>query len=127
VTGFATPGGLKALADPIKARPGSVTAIVIGAATYPGFQALDELASAGVPLNRLHVHLGRIQAIWLQYDHLLPHARGGSSDLSNIVVTCAPCNNGRCNLTIEEVGLSDPRLREPIRSTWDGLERVRCQ
>jgi hypothetical protein len=26
--------------------------------------------------------------------------------------------------TLEEVGLADPRLREPIRSTWDGLERL---
>jgi hypothetical protein len=69
-------------------------------------------------------HAG-FQALWLQYDHLLPHARGGSNELNNMVVTCAPCNNGRSNLTLEEVGLSDPRLREPIRSGWDGLERFR--
>jgi hypothetical protein len=67
-------------------------------------------------------HAG-LQAMWLQYDHLLPHARGGSSELSNMVVTCAPCNNGRSNLTLEEVGIEDPRLREPVRSMWDGLER----
>jgi hypothetical protein len=67
-------------------------------------------------------HAG-FQAMWLQYDHILPHARGGSHDLGNIVVTCAPCNNGRSNLSLEEVGLSDPRLRDPFRSTWDGLER----
>ena len=67
-------------------------------------------------------HAG-FQALWLQYDHLLPHARGGTNELSNMIVTCAPCNNGRSNLTLEEVGLSDPRLRAPIRSTWDGLER----
>lgn len=58
VTGFATPGGLEAIAAPIKARPGSVSAIILGAATYPGFEALDELAAAGVPSSRLHVHLG---------------------------------------------------------------------
>jgi hypothetical protein len=64
------------------------------------------------------------QAMWAQYDHILPHARGGNNDLQNIVVTCAPCNYGRMNYTLEEVGLADPRSREPVRSAWDGLERL---
>ncbi len=63
------------------------------------------------------------QAMWLQYDHLLPHARGGNNDLDNVVITCAPCNFGRMNYTLEEVGLMDPRKREPVHSSWDGLER----
>ena len=63
------------------------------------------------------------QAMWLQYDHLLPHSRGGSNDVKNTVVTCAPCNFGRMEHSLEEVGLIDPRTREPVRSTWDGLER----
>jgi hypothetical protein len=67
-------------------------------------------------------HAG-FQAMWLQFDHLLPHARGGTSDLDNMVVTCAPCNNGRSNLTLEEAGLTDPRSRPVQRTTWDGLER----
>lgn len=66
------------------------------------------------------------QGMWLQYDHLLPHARGGTNELTNLVVSCAPCNNGRANLTLEEVGVSDPRLREPVHSTWDGLQRFRA-
>jgi 5-methylcytosine-specific restriction endonuclease McrA len=65
------------------------------------------------------------QAMWLQYDHLLPHARGGGNDLNNIVITCAPCNFARMNSTLEEVGLLDPRTRDPVRSSWDGLERFR--
>ncbi len=71
-------------------------------------------------------HAG-LQAMWLQYDHLVPHARGGDNDLANIVITCAPCNYGRMNYLIEEVGLVDPRNREPIKSTWDGLERLLAQ
>jgi 5-methylcytosine-specific restriction endonuclease McrA len=63
------------------------------------------------------------QAMWVQYDHIVPFKRGGSSDLSNLVVTCAPCNFGRMHHTIDEVGLLDPRERQPVRSTWDGLER----
>jgi len=64
------------------------------------------------------------QAMWAQYDHILPHAKGGNNDLDNVVITCAPCNFGRMDFTLDEVGLSDPRTREPIHSNWDGLERL---
>lgn len=67
-------------------------------------------------------HAG-FQALWAQYDHILPHARGGNNDLDNIILTCSACNFGRMSYTLEEVGLSDPRLSEPYRSSWDGLER----
>jgi len=63
------------------------------------------------------------QAMWLQYDHLLPHARGGNNDLENVLITCAPCNYGRWHHTTEEVGLLEPWTQEPVRSSWDGLER----
>jgi hypothetical protein len=63
------------------------------------------------------------QAMWVQYDHLTPHARGGGNDPENMVITCAPCNFGRMNYTLEEVGLIDPRTRNPICTSWDGLER----
>ena len=65
------------------------------------------------------------QAMWLQYDHLVPHARGGGNGLGNLVVTCAPCNYGRMNFTLAEVGLADPFAFAPINSWWDGLERLR--
>lgn len=58
VTGFATPGGLAALSGPIKAQPAKLAVLVLGAATYPGFEALDDLLLAGVPPDRLYVHFG---------------------------------------------------------------------
>jgi hypothetical protein len=61
------------------------------------------------------------QAFWLQYDHIVPHSRGGSNDIENIVVACAPCNYGRGNFLLSEVGVSDPFLRPPHRSKWNGL------
>ena len=67
-------------------------------------------------------HAG-FQAMWATYDHVLPHARGGNNDAENIVVTCQPCNCARWHYTLEEVGLRDPRTREKVHSTWDGLER----
>lgn len=100
--------------------------------------------SCGVPLIRIEVRerlhalypkalaWGRknteqhaaFQAMWLQYDHVLPHARGGTNEPSNLVITCAPCNYGRMNYTLAEVGLSDPRESPRVQSDWDGLERV---
>ncbi|WP_421839919.1 HNH endonuclease [Novosphingobium sp.] len=55
----------------------------------------------------------------MQFDHVLPNSRGGSSDLDNMAITCAPCNFGRMEYTLEEARLSDPRL-EFRRDTWDG-------
>lgn len=61
------------------------------------------------------------QAMWLQFDHLVPHSRGGSNELDNLLITCAPCNYGRFHYTIEELDLMNPFNREPIKSSWDGL------
>jgi HNH endonuclease len=61
------------------------------------------------------------QAANLQYDHILPHARGGGSTLENMVVTCAVCNYGRMSFTLRESQLLDPRDYAPYRFEWDGL------
>lgn len=58
VTGFMTPSGVGTLAAPIQARPNILKHMVVGAATYPGFEALDQLVAWGVPIDRLRVHLG---------------------------------------------------------------------
>lgn len=63
------------------------------------------------------------QAMWAQYDHIVPHAHGGTNDLQNLVLTCAPCNFGRAGYTLQEVAVTDPRTRLPVQSQWDGLER----
>jgi 5-methylcytosine-specific restriction endonuclease McrA len=67
------------------------------------------------------------QCMWLQYDHILPNCRGGESSVDNVVVTCAPCNNGHGNWTLEEVGLIDPRTAFVVPTwrlaeSWCGLE-----
>ena len=65
-------------------------------------------------------------AMWLQFDHVVPHSRGGGNSPSNIVVTCSGCNYGRMSYTLEEIGVTDPRLREVRKTEWDGLERFRA-
>jgi hypothetical protein len=68
-------------------------------------------------------HAG-FQALWAQYDHVLPHSCGGTNELKNLVVSCAACNYGKMSYRLEELGLSDPRDRPPVASNWDGLERL---
>ena len=68
-----------------------------------------------------------LQVLWLQYDHVVVHSRGGETSLDNIVVTCAACNYGRDRFMMAEVCLRDPRLhpRAPYWNgwrEWDGLE-----
>ena len=58
VTGFASPGGLAAISGAIKTQPQKLRTLVVGAATYNGFAALDALLADGVPPDRLYVHLG---------------------------------------------------------------------
>jgi 5-methylcytosine-specific restriction endonuclease McrA len=64
------------------------------------------------------------QAMWVQYDHVVPHSHGGTNDLNNLVVTCAACNYGKMSYTLEELSLLDPMLYSPVQSQWDGLERL---
>ena len=66
------------------------------------------------------------QAMWLQYDHVLPHSRGGTNEASNMLITCASCNYGRWHFTLDEVELLDPRSFEIQTLAWDGLERFRA-
>ncbi len=77
-----------------------------------------------VPWGRTNAlqHAG-FQAMWAQYDHVVPHSHGGNNELDNLVVTCAACNYGKMNYTLEELGLLDPRSHPPVESRWDGLER----
>lgn len=67
-------------------------------------------------------HAG-FQALWAQYDHVVPHSCGGTNELENLVVTCAGCNFGKMSYRLEELALFDPRGFAPVQSTWDGLER----
>lgn len=64
------------------------------------------------------------QALWAQYDHVIPHSCGGTNDLENLVVTCAACNFGKMSYRLEELQLLDPRDFAPVQSMWDGLERL---
>lgn len=67
-------------------------------------------------------HAG-FQALWLQYDHVLPAALGGTSAMENLVIACAGCNFCKWDHHLDEMGLHNP-LDFPVHKTgWDGLTR----
>lgn len=69
---------------------------------------------------KLSQHAG-FQCLLMQFDHVIPHSRGGPTDLDNLIVTCNACNYGRSDSMLKEVGLIDPRkIRSETKSTWDG-------
>lgn len=64
------------------------------------------------------------QAMWVQFDHLVPHARGGKTELDNLVITCSPCNYSRMNFLLDEINLQLLPIKIKNASDWDGLERI---
>ena len=52
-------------------------------------------------------------------DHVIPHAHGGSTtDRSNLVTACWPCNAQKGEFTLERLGWE---LRSPASDEWDGF------
>lgn len=47
---------------------------------------------------------------YYEVEHLTPVSRGGSSRISNLVLSCEPCNKAKGNMTCEEFG--HPHLRQ---------------
>jgi hypothetical protein len=62
VAGFMTVEGIEAIAVPLRLAPGKLDCLVVGAATWRAFEALDRLVAAGVLPSALFVHLGRSRA-----------------------------------------------------------------
>jgi len=63
--------------------------------------------------------------LWIQPVDIIAHARGGTNDPGNWIITCAPSDYSHMSDTFAEVALADPRGRAPIQLRWDGLERFR--
>lgn len=54
-------------------------------------------------------------------DHLTPFASGGETTLENLVTSCYSCNFGKAGYTIEQLGISNPLERAPIKDiSWQG-------
>lgn len=68
------------------------------------------------------------QALDLDIEHIVPRSNGGRNTLENLIVSCAPCNNGKQSYTLAQLRLSHPCEREPIIpqgfEQWDGLTLI---
>lgn len=62
-----------------------------------------------------------IHIAWPVADHVIPWSRGGETTIDNLVASCASCNYGKAEYTIEQIGISNPFDRPPIVDAWDGL------
>lgn len=78
---------------------------------------------SGVKFSKLNVCLRddftcqycgvRLPMSALNYDHVVPRARGGKTEWENIVMACFPCNQQKGMLTVVEAGMR--LLKVPIR------------
>ena len=54
-------------------------------------------------------------------DHVQPYASGGETNIDNLVTSCYSCNFGKAGYTLEQIGIFDPRLKQPANDGWLGL------
>lgn len=64
---------------------------------------------------------GIVHAAWPVADHIIPWNLGGRTTLDNLVSSCGPCNYGKYNWTIQQMGIQNPLSGDPISDDWDGL------
>ena len=90
---------------------------------FPGtLRALSVLAPAAFPYHPNWKQSLTHPAYWTHYptiDHVVPVARGGPDDESNIVTTSMLRNGAKGNWVVSELGW--PAERAAVRADWDGL------
>lgn len=93
------------------------------ALVFPGaLRALSVLAPSLFPYHPNWKQSLTHPAFWMHYptiDHVVPVARGGADDESNVVSTSMLRNAAKANWLLSELGWSAERA--PVISSWDGL------
>jgi 5-methylcytosine-specific restriction endonuclease McrA len=90
----------------------------------PVLRFLSEIYPDEVPFHK-NWKAGQVHPAYLlistSLDHVNPGGRGGSwLDEDNLVTACWPCNTGKADLRLDEVGWTLLSETE-VRSDWDGL------
>lgn len=62
--------------------------------------------------NTNQLRHGYVYVVRATADHVVPHNRGGRTNLENLVTSCWACNYGKGGYTLEEIGLDDPRISD---------------
>lgn len=59
----------------------------------------------------------KVENVPLEIEHIRPRTRGGSNRVSNLVLSCKPCNRAKGNLTAEEFGHPEveAQARKPLK------------
>lgn len=85
----------------------------------------DLVGPENFPLGRPNAarHRAALASV-AQFDHVLPYQLGGPTTADNVVTACWACNYGKDGYTLAQLGIRDPREREPRRSNWDGLSSL---
>ncbi len=106
-----------------KSRPTSPSAEQLASAP-PVLRFLSEIYPDEFPYHP-NWKAGQVHPAYLlvstSLDHIHPGGRGGDwLDHDNLVTACWPCNTGKADLRLEEVGWRLLNEAE-VRSDWDGL------
>lgn len=64
---------------------------------------------------------GTMRAFYNSFDHVVPLSRGGKSSMDNVVSACYPCNFGKDNYTLNQLGLLSPFESMPEMNNHDGF------
>ena len=64
---------------------------------------------------------GTLRAFYNSFDHVLPLSRGGTTSFDNLVTACYPCNFGKADFTLHQLGMMSPFESMPRRSHHDGF------
>jgi hypothetical protein len=89
--------------------------------------ARDKMRAAlpgAIPWRKSEGYHAAFLALLATVEHVTPSSNGGDINSQNLVTACWPCQFGRCNYSLDELGLVDPRSRAPIVDDWDGLCRI---
>lgn len=96
---------------------------------FPGaLRALSVLSPSLFPYHRNWKQSLTHPAYWSHYptiDHVVPVARGGADDETNVVTTSMLRNAAKSNWLLSELGW--PTSSAPMNDTWDGLVAWFCR
>jgi HNH endonuclease len=65
---------------------------------------------------------GVVLAFRANADHVVPWNLGGRTEMDNLVSACWSCNYGKAGFTLDQIGVTDPRVGPcQVFDGWDGL------
>jgi 5-methylcytosine-specific restriction endonuclease McrA len=71
----------------------------------------DQVGAENFPTVGTNAHRHGVKLVFSgTLDHVEPHSRGGRTSPENLVTCCWPCNYGKAEYTLAELGIKDPRV-----------------